>query len=172
MNTTTNVRTPDESLSPSRRQIVAGLSILLGLTASALVAAPVVGFLFAPFIRPKERLWRSVGRLNDFKIGETVQVEIEKAGVLPWDGFLAKTSAWLRRKSDHEFVAYHINCTHLGCPVRWEATAELFLCPCHGGVYNKDAYVVAGPPPRPLVQYPVRIHEGDVQLMTSPVPLV
>jgi menaquinol-cytochrome c reductase iron-sulfur subunit len=169
---TSNIDRPEGVLSPLRREMLAGLSILLGVAASALIAAPVVGFLFAPFLRRRDRFWRSVGRIADFKIGETVQVEIEKSGVLPWDGFLAKTSAWLRRKGENEFVAYHINCTHLGCPVRWESTAELFLCPCHGGVYNKDAYVVAGPPPKPLVQYPVRIHEGNVELLTSPVPLV
>ena len=34
--------------------------------------------------------------------------------------------------------------------------AELFLCPCHGGVYYADGTVAGGPPPQPLFRYGVR----------------
>ena len=158
-------------ISQLRRNFLAGFSVLLGVLGSALVAAPVVGFLLAPFMRRRERLWRRVGRVEEFKVGETVRVTFENSNTLPWDGFLRNTAAWLRRESSAEFVAYSINCTHLGCPVRWEATAELFLCPCHGGVYNRDGQVAAGPPPRALVHYPVRVQDGLVEIQTTPIPL-
>ena len=47
--------------------------------------------------------------------------------------------------SDDEFVAFSVNCAHLGCPVRWLREAHLFMCPCHGGVYYEDGRVAAGP---------------------------
>ncbi len=45
------------------------------------------------------------------------------------------------------------------------------MCPCHGGVYYKDGSVAAGPPPRPLSRYEIRIEGGQVQLMTREVPI-
>ena len=70
------------------------------------------------------------------------------------------------------FTAFTVHCTHLGCPVRWVADAKLFLCPCHGGVYYADGTVSAGPPPKPLPQYPVRVRDGQVEILTSPIPIV
>ena len=50
----------------------------------------------------------------------------------------------------------------MGCPVRWLQDAELFMCPCHGGVYYEDGTVAAGPPPKPLVRLRVRVANGQV----------
>jgi menaquinol-cytochrome c reductase iron-sulfur subunit len=90
---------------------------------------------------------------------------------LPWAGVTAKTAAWLRRVDQETFIAFSINCTHLGCPVRWLEQAELFMCPCHGGVYYKDGTVAAGPPPLPLPRYPVRLNNGKVEIQTNPIPI-
>ena len=50
-------------------------------------------------------------------------------------------------------------CAHLGCPVRWVAAAERFICPCHGGVYDLLGRRVGGPPPRPLDRFYTRVLE-------------
>lgn len=163
---------PLDPVSQFRRDFLAAGSILLVLAASALIATPVVGFLFEPFMRNRPRVWRRLGGTEDFKIGDTVQVTFENSNPQPWDGPAAYSAAWLRRESSQEFHAYSVDCTHLGCPVRWEKSAELFLCPCHGGVYYKDGSVAAGPPPHALIQYPVRIASGEVQIETSQIPLV
>jgi len=42
--------------------------------------------------------------------------------------------------------------------VRWNAPKKQFLCPCHGGVYDRDGRVVSGPPPRPLERLNVRVN--------------
>jgi menaquinol-cytochrome c reductase iron-sulfur subunit len=131
----------------------------------------VVGALLAPLLRPQPGQWRSVGAVDSFKVGDTVQVAFQDASPLSWAGPAANTAAWLRRISDQQFEAYAINCTHLGCPVRWLASASLFMCPCHGGVFFQDGTVAAGPPPKPLNKYPVRISEGQVQIQTSAVPI-
>lgn len=60
-------------------------------------------------------------------------------------------------------MAYSAVCTHLGCIVsQWVADEEAALCPCHGGVYDlrHGAQVIAGPPPRPVPQLPVRVEDG------------
>jgi menaquinol-cytochrome c reductase iron-sulfur subunit len=112
-----------------------------------------------------------VGAVDQFAIGQTVSVKFEDPSPLPWSGVTARTAAWLRRVSAQEFVAYSVNCTHLGCPVRWIPSANLFMCPCHGGVYYQDGSVAAGPPPKSLVRYPVRVQNGQVQIQTSPIPI-
>jgi menaquinol-cytochrome c reductase iron-sulfur subunit len=100
-----------------------------------------------------------------------VKVTLEDASPLPWAGVTAKTAAWLRRVSETEFIAFAVNCSHLGCPVRWMQDANLFMCPCHGGVYYADGSVAAGPPPHPLTRYAVQIKNGEVQLQSQPLPI-
>lgn len=51
-----------------------------------------------------------------------------------------------------------LRCTHLGCRLRL-AGAEL-VCPCHGGRFDLDGAVRAGPPPRPLPWYEARVSRG------------
>jgi Rieske Fe-S protein len=34
----------------------------------------------------------------------------------------------------------------------------LYVCPCHGGAYDRDGRVVAGPPPQPLQRLAVRVN--------------
>jgi len=155
----------------TRRRFLTVMSIGLGTFAAGLVGIPIIGFLFAPLIRKAPRFWRTVGPLEQFKVGSTVEVKFIDASPLPWAGVTAKTAAWLRRHGEQEFIAFSVDCTHLGCPVRWLADAELFLCPCHGGVYYKDGKVASGPPPKPLPRYPVRVRDGQVEILTSPVPI-
>ena|SRR5271170_4292889 len=142
-----------------------GLSGLIGLVATIPAAAFILNYLFVP----KRPEWINVGPIEKFKEGETVQVGFKDPYILPWDGVSGDRSAWLRRESGDSFTAFAVNCTHLGCPVRWEAKADLFMCPCHGGVYYSNGDVAGGPPPRPLHQYPVRVTEGHVQIQVGPV---
>jgi menaquinol-cytochrome c reductase iron-sulfur subunit len=155
----------------SRRQFLSTLSILLGIFGATIVGIPIIGFIFSPLIQEVSRVWRAVGPVDSFEIGTTVHVAYEDSSPLPWAGVAARSAAWLRRDGETEFTAFSVNCTHLGCPVRWLATADLFMCPCHGGVYNDQGDVVAGPPPKPLVKYPVRINNGQVEILTSPIPI-
>ena len=43
-------------------------------------------------------------------------------------------------------VALSDICPHLGCKVHYDAASAKFLCPCHGGVFEKDGKAIAGPP--------------------------
>ncbi len=149
------------------------MKILLGLSglAALLISIPIIAALLEPLLRKRVMAWRGVGTVDDFTIGKTVLVKYHDASILPWTGATSETAAWLRRESEEEFIAFSVNCTHLGCPVRWIADAELFLCPCHGGVYGKNGTKKAGPPPHDLRKYPVRIRRGTVEVQTSPIPI-
>ena len=155
----------------SRRKFMSRLSITLGGACAAVLGIPVVGFVTAPLFRKAPEAWRPVGRPRDFKVGETVNVTFQDPSPLPWAGVTAKAGAWLRRDATDAFTAFSVHCTHLGCPVRWMPDANLFLCPCHGGVYYQDGTVAAGPPPRPLFRYDVRVVHDQVQIKAAAIPI-
>lgn len=153
----------------SRRKFLTRLTILAGSIAGVIVAIPSVAFLLG--LRKVPHVWRTVGKLEDFQIGSTVNVSFLDPSPLPWAGVTALTAAWLRRETTDKFIAFSVDCTHLGCPVRWLQGADLFMCPCHGGVFYANGTVASGPPPKPLTQYPVRVQDGEVQILTSPLPI-
>jgi Rieske Fe-S protein len=61
-------------------------------------------------------------------------------------------------ESEREEIMSKLNvlsnsCAHLGCPVRWFPEKQLYLCPCHGGLYDINGGWVGGPPPRGMYRY-------------------
>jgi menaquinol-cytochrome c reductase iron-sulfur subunit len=155
----------------SRRRFLEKLSLALGGFCATIVGLPLIGFVVAPLFRKVPQQWVTLGKVSDFQVGKTVTVTVIDTSPLPWAGITAKNAVWLRRESDTKFIAFSANCTHLGCPVRWMEGAELFMCPCHGGVYYKDGNVAAGPPPHPLVRYDVRVENGEVKMNPVVVPI-
>jgi menaquinol-cytochrome c reductase iron-sulfur subunit len=154
---------------PARRRFVTGVSLAVAGVAGLVVAVPSVWFLLG--LRRVPNVWTSIGPIGDFRVGETTLVAFDDPSPLPWAGVTSRTAAWLRRQGEQDFITFAVNCTHLGCPVRWLPDAELFMCPCHGGVYYQDGTVASGPPPRPLIRYPTRVESGVVQILTSPLPI-
>src|SRR5256714_2117203 len=146
--------TPEEI---SRRRFFEKLSIGLVGLCTAIVGVPLVGFSVAEYFRKVPREWVALGKPDDIQIGKTVAVTVTDPSSLPWAGVTAKSGVWLRRVTEDSFIAFSANCTHLGCPVRWLEGADLFMCPCHGGVYYSDGKVAARSPPLP--RFP---HQGRV----------
>ena len=56
-------------------------------------------------------------------------------------------------------------CTHESCTVAWDAEKKRILCPCHGGQYDGHGKVIEGPPPAPLIQFPVRVQDGKIYVV-------
>jgi len=53
-------------------------------------------------------------------------------------------------------------CTHLGCVVPWNASADKFICPCHGSQYNSEGKVVRGPAPLSLALAHTSVEDDTV----------
>jgi menaquinol-cytochrome c reductase iron-sulfur subunit len=154
-----------------RRKFMVKLSLSLAGISAAVVSLPVISALIAPLLEEKKQQWRNIGRVDQFPVHSTKLITFVNSDPKSYAGVTAKSAAWIRRDSETQFTAFAANCTHLGCPVRWEEQAHLFMCPCHGGVYYKDGTVAAGPPPKPLPQYEIKVHKGEVQLKTAPMPI-
>jgi menaquinol-cytochrome c reductase iron-sulfur subunit len=153
----------------SRRGFFTRLSLALIGVAGAAVGIPVISYLITPLLRPAPQEWFSIGTVDSFLIGQTVLKSIPDVSPVAWAGQVAESAIWVRRTGQQSFTVFAINCTHLGCPVNWRQDANLFLCPCHGGVYYQDGTVAGGPPPRPLFQHETRIQAGQLQVRTRPL---
>src|SRR5262245_42099134 len=69
----------------------------------------------------------------------------------------------LLRLDAAKFAAFNQHCTHLACPVVFNASERQLECPCHKGFFSADdGRVLAGPPKRALESLNVSISEGHV----------
>jgi len=147
--------------------------VALNAVAGVLFAIPVVGYIFGPSKRKemkKELAWVTLGSLTQFPEGETRLANYRNPFVRPWDGDTGSIPCWVRRISSDKFQVFAINCTHLGCPVRWFPQSGLFMCPCHGGAYYSDGARASGPPPRGLFEYDFKIEGEQLLIKAGQVP--
>lgn len=153
----------------TRRRFMTGTAHSAGAIAAAAFTLPVLGFAIGPVFDREATRWQDVGPLSQFTDSAYTNVVISlEAGV----GEAGKSIAYVRRHNPEldgpvkdrydRVVAISSRCVHVGCPVRWVAAAQTFVCPCHGGVYNFLGQRVGGPPPRPLDRFYTLIRGGRV----------
>lgn len=138
-----------------RRALVVFVNSVVGVIGAGLTT--VLGaFALRPAPRSEER-WLRAATLDDL----TPNVPVPRlVTVSRKDGWYLERSratvflVWDGKSSVHALSA---TCTHLGCQVRWDAESTHFRCPCHGGVFDMEGKVVAGPPPRPLERLEARL---------------
>jgi menaquinol-cytochrome c reductase iron-sulfur subunit len=54
--------------------------------------------------------------------------------------------------------------------VRWFPESELFMCPCHGGVFYANGAHASGPPPRALYRYNHKVENGQLWISAGEMP--
>ena len=156
----------------SRRALFAKVGLLLNTLAGTVLAVPVLGFLLSPVLRERKssESWVSLGNLDHFPEGQTRLATYRNPLVNTWDGETANIACWVRRVDRQKFQVLAVNCAHLGCPVRWFPQSELFMCPCHGGVYYADGSRASGPPERGLFEYPYKVEDGELIIQAGELP--
>jgi menaquinol-cytochrome c reductase iron-sulfur subunit len=119
----------------SRRKLLMQLGLALNGLVAIAIATPVVRYLLFPLKKKDGYLsWISLGTVEAFQEGDTKLVTYRNPFTHPWDGETGNVAAYVRRAKGNDFTVFAVNCAHLGCPVRWFAQSELFMCPCHGSV--------------------------------------
>jgi Rieske Fe-S protein len=158
----------------TRRGLMTGGAMAAGGIASAAFGLPALGFALGPMFNNDEinKDWQDVGAVEDFN--ETTY--ISKVLTLVTNvGEAGKTTVYIRKATPEDrspsdkpghpsppYIAISTRCAHLGCPVRYVQASEKFICPCHGGVYNKQGGVDGGPPVRPLDRFYTKEERGRV----------
>ena len=162
---------PTETNNSSRRRFLLKIGAALNVIAAALITIPLIGYVFSSFMRKGPyQSWISLGPIDSFPEKQTRLAKYRNPFTRPWDGATGDIPCWVRRVEGVEFQVFAINCTHLGCPVRWFQDSRLFMCPCHGGVYYEDGSRAAGPPPRGLFQYEYKIENGELLVRGGQFP--
>jgi Rieske Fe-S protein len=156
-----------ESMTRRNALTVAGQAV--GGLAGAIIVLPAVGFAVAPMFERGEETWESVGPTGRFTTKTYRPVVFT---LVEGIGEAGKTTAYVRKgiasapfnEDPKSYIALSTRCAHLGCPVRFVAAANNFICPCHGGVYDFEGKVIGGPPVRPLDRFQTRVRNGQVQI--------
>ncbi len=77
---------------------------------------------------------------------------------------------------DEGIIAQYKVCTHLGCLYKWDENSQSFSCPCHGTLFKINGDWSAGPAPRGLDRFALRVLNKAGQLLAEspdgrPIPL-
>lgn len=163
--------TPEDPAVVSRRWLLFKASVALNGLVGVVLAVPVVRYLLsAARSGSSYKSWVSVGAVDSFPIGQTRLAYYKNPYARAWDGQTDNTACYVRRMGAKQFQVFAVNCAHLNCPVRWFPESQLFMCPCHGGVYYADGSRASGPPPRGLFTYDWKIAGGDLHIYAGQMP--
>ena len=157
----------------SRRQAFLKIAMLFNGAVGVALAIPIVRYLLSPIVRGRRaryERWISLGSVDQFPSGQTRLATYRNPVADSWDGDTADVACWVRNIDGDHYQVFAINCAHLGCPVRWFPQSELFMCPCHGGVYYADGSRASGPPERGLFEYPFKILNGQLHIQAGEMP--
>ena len=155
----------------SRRWLLFKAGIALNGLVGLVLAVPLVRYLLAPWRKDASfNSWVSLGDVGRFPQGETRLAFYKNPATQPWDGATDNVACYVRRTGSTDFQVFAINCAHLGCPVRWFPQSQLFMCPCHGGVYYADGSRASGPPERGLFTYNWKLVSSELQIDAGQMP--
>jgi menaquinol-cytochrome c reductase iron-sulfur subunit len=159
----------DKKNQVSRRQFLNYTLTGVGGFMAAGLLAPMLRFAIDPALQPeKQGEFVSTGKEVDSFTTEPTRVEFTVHQVDAWYEADVTKTAWVMKQEDGSILALSPTCTHLGCFVDWNTSADhpnMFYCPCHGGLYEKNGKNVPNTPPTaPLSVYETQIKDGILYL--------
>lgn len=159
--------TPPTGETPTRRSFLKIASTVSASIASLLVGVPTLRAFISPGLKaPEKKGWIKVGQADAIDIETPVKVDFVEAVNDGWIETRALRSVWVYTDDGEKFTAFSGTCTHLGCSFGLDKENNTFMCPCHHGVFDiKTGAVLSGPPPRALDPLPVRVVDGNVQVI-------
>ncbi|NWJ48949.1 MAG: ubiquinol-cytochrome c reductase iron-sulfur subunit [Chloroflexi bacterium] len=164
--------TAESDPTPSRRTFLRWGIYAVGAGVTAVIAVPAVGYFIAPATSSESAdVFVSVGKVTDFanqlEIKEKLLRDIAytdsfKPATITRKVFIRATKSNAANAED--FLVLSSMCTHAGCPVSYRAAQKDLFCSCHGSQYDQDGFRTAGPAPRPLDKYEVKIEAGEIKI--------
>ena len=145
---------------PPRRSFLEKLTACIGGIIGFAAGIPLIGFAIAPAFKKGESKWVDLGLVARLKNSQFKKVDYTFTAKDGWVKATKKRSVYVTDIGNGEWNVFSRTCSHLGCLVRWNEQRGEFLCPCHGAIFDKNGTVIAGPPPRPLQKFDVKVEAG------------
>ncbi len=132
--------------------IVATVAFVLGWTT------------LAPSFSRRTESWLRAAELDSLPENQPVPVTLRITRTDGYAQVIDRTVVYLVRTGERDVRALQSTCTHLGCRTSYDRKTKRILCPCHGGVFDVQGNVLAGPPPAPLPSLTTRVENGNVMV--------
>ena len=145
----------------ARRRVLVRIIVAVQSAIGAALAYVLGSTVLAPGFAAHIPRWLEAASLDGLDDGGPTPVTLRIARQDGYRQVVDRRVVYLSRDASGVRVL-DSTCTHLGCRTRYDREARLFLCPCHGGAYDVDGHVVAGPPPAPLRRLNARVEDGRI----------
>ena len=146
--------------SMGRRKFMGVVITAVGGLISAALGLPAVAYIVGPALQRATENWIQLGAIAKVEPGVPTLFKAKIERQTGWIVEQQEISAYVLTDDGQNFVAISNICTHLGCRARWIADQQIFFCPCHNGVFDKNGEVVSGPPPRALDRYETKVEDA------------
>ncbi len=130
---------------------------------TAAIAYPLIGYFLSPAGKKSQNPTIPITRTDRIPVGVPTFVRFEERMPDAWVITTESEGVWVSTKDGKNFILFDPHCTHLRCPFYWDEQKRVFVCPCHGGEFDIDGKVLAGPPPRPLDRWQFTIRNGEIE---------
>ena len=148
---------------PDRRRFLKQATFGLGTVSALALGGVLASATIGPSLRKKPKQWIRLESTEALPVGKITTVVMHYDTQNGFHKSRVSKSVMIDRGPDvNNIVVFNTTCTHLGCAVHWDKNKKLFVCACHGGMFDKDGNVTAGPPPRPLDRYIFKVEDGQL----------
>ncbi len=152
----------------SRRRFLSGIiGVVVGAVAT-LTGLPAIAYLVSPgFKRQNQAKWLTLGPMAGLTPGKPTGFPYARR---IRDGWTETTQTGVAFAVTHDGQNVKVLsdvCTHLQCRVSWHEDRQMFISPCHNGLFSIDGEVLGGPPPRPLDPFQTKIENGQIQILLA-----
>jgi len=129
---------------------------------------PAIAYVVGPALQSQQtQSWMRLGPTSKVELGTPTLFTITVKTQTGWIVNEEEISVYVLTNDARTYIAMSNICTHLGCHIRWIAEQNHFFCPCHNGVFDASGNVLAGPPPRPLNRYDVKVENDQLFVLVG-----
>ncbi len=137
--------------------IVASVGGFIGLS----VGIPAIIYTIEPAVKVQSTEgWISAGLMANYETDKPTLFTFTQTKQNGWERTVNSYGVYVTKQSETAATVFSNQCTHLACRVTWQEENQVYFCPCHNGIFNKEGEVTEGPPPKPLIPYETKVEEG------------
>lgn len=127
---------------------------------------PAIAYIIGPALsRNQVQEWIRLGPISKIELNIPTLFKFVIQRKTGWIVNEEEISVYVLTDNGRDFIAMSNICSHLGCRVRWISDQEIYFCPCHNGVFDKEGAVESGPPPGPLDRYELKVEDDQLFIL-------